>query len=103
SALADPRPLPPSPPRRSSDLELVRLQGNHVKLHMGMERATKLRALAAINPGGVGLQLQLINPPRNHIQFSSQARHPKAMNHIGRSEEHTSELQSRENLVCRLL
>src|SRR5215475_14607256 len=23
--------------------------------------------------------------------------------HVGRSEEHTSELQSRENLVCRLL
>src|SRR3712207_8249216 len=27
----------------------------------------------------------------------------KLLNHIGRSEEHTSELQSRQYLVCRLL
>src|SRR5690606_40633476 len=33
------------------------------------------------------------------------ARHGREIDrlHIGRSEEHTSELQSRENLVCRLL
>src|SRR5690606_41415565 len=30
-------------------------------------------------------------------------RHPQARGTRGRSEEHTSELQSRENLVCRLL
>src|SRR2546430_12322614 len=29
--------------------------------------------------------------------------HPKACNASGRSEEHTSELQSQSNLVCRLL
>src|SRR5690606_41145939 len=28
---------------------------------------------------------------------------PRAVIHVERSEEHTSELQSRENLVCRLL
>src|SRR6266511_6372701 len=31
------------------------------------------------------------------------ARQPRAAVHPGRSEEHTSELQSRENRVCRLL
>src|SRR5690606_40331968 len=31
------------------------------------------------------------------------ASRPAIPNRIGRSEEHTSELQSRENLVCRLL
>src|SRR5690606_41942704 len=36
------------------------------------------------------------SPPvvKNKVQYS---------NHVSRSEEHTSELQSRENLVCRLL
>src|SRR3712207_7272571 len=28
---------------------------------------------------------------------------PEALRHLGRSEEHTSELQSRQYLVCRLL
>src|SRR5690606_41614841 len=31
------------------------------------------------------------------------SRRPLLLSHTGRSEEHTSELQSRENLVCRLL
>src|SRR5690606_39510856 len=35
--------------------------------------------------------------PRKHVP------HPIAYRHPSRSEEHTSELQSRENLVCRLL
>src|SRR3712207_8109129 len=34
--------------------------------------------------------------------LSSDANHPSAL-HPGRSEEHTSELQSRQYLVCRLL
>src|SRR5690349_25036328 len=29
--------------------------------------------------------------------------HPRARDHVVRSEEHTSELQSRRDLVCRLL
>src|SRR5690606_39839756 len=35
----------------------------------------------------------------NHRNGANRA----GLNHLGRSEEHTSELQSRENLVCRLL
>src|SRR2546427_1052642 len=31
------------------------------------------------------------------------ARHPRGVERLGRSEEHTSELQSQSNLVCRLL
>src|SRR5436309_15971034 len=47
-------------------------------------------------------------PSRNRITISATvARSPtssdRASNVILRSEEHTSELQSRENLVCRLL
>src|SRR5207302_8778975 len=43
-------------------------------------------------------------PPRRH-RLSSRSQRPRAWlrNRETRSEEHTSELQSRENLVCRLL
>src|SRR5690606_39373130 len=40
-------------------------------------------------PGGTAIALQLNMRPRKRFDY--------------RSEEHTSELQSRENLVCRLL
>src|SRR5690606_41467335 len=49
------------------------------------------------------------NPTRNRIRYRCTRpdtdRHPcpTGRGAIGRSEEHTSELQSRENLVCRLL
>src|SRR5690606_40653131 len=36
-------------------------------------------------------------------QRKSQFKHLQALHRMLRSEEHTSELQSRENLVCRLL
>src|SRR2546427_5267054 len=37
----------------------------------------------------------------NHLRFRFQP--PSAIKCVGRSEEHTSELQSQSNLVCRLL
>src|SRR5690606_41083062 len=39
----------------------------------------------------------------NRIAWKSAIGWPKALRSRARSEEHTSELQSRENLVCRLL
>src|SRR5436309_12241621 len=45
--------------------------------------------------------------PREHggVQIYTSTQHPGEVQHMvaRRSEEHTSELQSRENLVCRLL
>src|SRR5690606_4181843 len=41
--------------------------------------------------------------PRRHHRQHQQLRHPLRRSPPRRSEEHTSELQSRENLVCRLL
>src|SRR5215203_7078924 len=38
-----------------------------------------------------------------HVQRGEQGRCPVALVVVGRSEEHTSELQSRQYLVCRLL
>src|SRR5690606_41501988 len=66
-------------PRRGFDL------GEQV----ARERSLELHALVAPDEGDVALVLDL------------DAQFPKSPHN--RSEEHTSELQSRENLVCRLL
>src|SRR5690606_39476325 len=90
---------PSSPTRRSSDLAMlnslldisrlsvgmVRPQLRHINLHGWLARLTGTLEKAASEKG---IRLELQCPPRCAVQ---------------RSEEHTSELQSRENLVCRLL
>src|SRR5690606_39762463 len=48
---------------------------------------------------GAGTEHAVVEADRRHEQQSEQQRTDPAV----RSEEHTSELQSRENLVCRLL
>src|SRR5690606_41237460 len=93
--------LPPFPTRRSSDLTPPACG------HTG------LSYLAAIRPT---LSISL-SPPRRHASTWTTSSAPDSMNCLNtirfwqcspeatptRSEEHTSELQSRENLVCRLL
>src|SRR5690606_41899972 len=93
--------LPPFPTRRSSDLE-ERLQLRIFSL------------LSVAEPEGDGFFLPELEDSR-FSQIDSGLygmildedgrevwRSPSALN-LARSEEHTSELQSRENLVCRLL
>src|SRR5690606_39639027 len=68
--------------------------------------------VAGKNPVAVGIQV-VSNNVTDHFTVSDQATGYTAFNNIvtvwcicaegPRSEEHTSELQSRENLVCRLL
>src|SRR2546430_8436489 len=64
---------------------------------------TLFRSLAlASQPGGRGrdpqvAELELLQPHDRAVQLAHQARADR------RSEEHTSELQSQSNLVCRLL
>src|SRR5215475_13293454 len=53
------------------------------------------------DPLAVGDQLGRDRARRLAVQHRDQVRHRGE--HLARSEEHTSELQSRENLVCRLL
>src|SRR5690606_40696994 len=92
-----PRVLHSFPTRRSSDLaenltdrQLTRLERaiaadeRHDEVHVAWQCAQELRlAYRAVNPSdGRRIAEKLIT---------------------SRSEEHTSELQSRENLVCRLL
>src|SRR3712207_8163893 len=69
--------------------------------HLGVvkgERYAELLALAGLHPNDVLLEVrqELAAPDLQHVIFGLSALK-------GRSEEHTSELQSRQYLVCRLL
>src|SRR5690606_40684962 len=91
-----PRVRPSFPPRRSSDLELrreviaaVRPDAPHVGVvvpgqlrHLGVEQCSVVEVIAAADSPAMLEDLRGVRI---------------------RSEEHTSELQSRENIVCRLL
>src|SRR5690606_41016532 len=50
-----------------------------------------------------GVRFQLLAGAALPDRLRKGVRHPPRQRRGGRSEEHTSELQSRENLVCRLL
>src|SRR5690606_41287542 len=52
-------------------------------------------------PAGGGGQAGPLHPPREQAEWNPPVGHHRRPG--DRSEEHTSELQSRENLVCRLL
>src|SRR5690606_40831273 len=81
-----PRPLPAFPTRRSSDL-VVLVGGGGGGAEVG----------DAVHLGGVaGPLVEVLRAPGRGVR--GHHRLPAL-----RSEEHTSELQSRENLVCRLL
>src|SRR5690606_40140177 len=78
----DHRDLHSFPTRRSSDL-LVHKNAQALQIHAG---------------GHIGTQVLKIRPP-----LEQSSNRPVGFPKDLRSEEHTSELQSRENLVCRLL
>src|SRR5690606_41518877 len=70
---------------------------HHVGITAGLQRLVEVRDLAdaALPAAVVGGQCGALQPALHDRQ--------PARAGPGRSEEHTSELQSRENLVCRLL
>src|SRR5690606_39898353 len=89
-AYAVPRSLHSFPTRRSSDLHGERRIGPHPRRRRRGGRSGRRKSGGRLGGGGTG--------PDHHLYagFAS----PRS---TARSEEHTSELQSRENLVCRLL
>src|SRR5690606_39428998 len=108
------RPAPPSfPTRRSSDLALLLLQTfiNHAKTQLTVKTGQHIDARLIL-----GYYKHLLRLPQ---RFFDTMRTGEPISRINdavkirafindalitvRSEEHTSELQSRENLVCRLL
>src|SRR5690606_41564395 len=93
--------LPSFPTRRSSDLDVYR------RLLEKLEEARRalggqvFDVLGKLQFEGKPLRELLIEAIRYGERPEVRARLEKAVE--SRSEEHTSELQSRENLVCRLL
>src|SRR5207253_7093315 len=88
---ADHRDLHSFPTRRSSDLERP-AQRVGVPALEPRDRAADVPDVVGIAPGG----------HRQH-QLQVAERRPRVVRRRERSEEHTSELQSRGHLVCRLL
>src|SRR5688572_33291666 len=85
--------LPSFPARRSSDLTHVgRVATRLALLREGAGSDEQHDELTRLTPPGEELEL--------HINL---LRHGRRTCHARRSEEHTSELQSQSNLVCRLL
>src|SRR5690606_41660101 len=91
---AAPRGLPPFPTRRSSDLGGL---GHGEQVHRHPPRAASRAATASVTSARVSI-CACARPSAAPRPARRSAPAPRS-----RSEEHTSELQSRENLVCRLL
>src|SRR5690606_39852237 len=74
---------------------------------LGVELGESALFLRQRDGGAVGGVAHALGDLRGHrtafFAVVTQAEHGQGVAHAGRSEEHTSELQSRENLVCRLL
>src|SRR5690606_41951306 len=99
----DLRPLPSSPTRRSSDLSCVACHQidkksigpayKDVAAKYKGDAAAPARLADHVKNGSVGVWGQMPMPANSQVPDED----VKKL----RSEEHTSELQSRENLVCR--
>src|SRR5690606_39395752 len=90
-----PRALHSFPTRRSSDLPHGGVRRMDVRLRRGTASLGRgPRELLDVRAGGAAVARAPGLPVRDHVPRTG----PRP-----RSEEHTSELQSRENLVCRLL
>src|SRR5690606_39289678 len=89
------RCLPSFPTRRSSDLAAFCISGSMVSMMFCLLLSNQGDDLTG--PGGHNIEWLADRVLLGH--FPRPVRPPE----LDRSEEHTSELQSRENLVCRLL
>src|SRR5690606_39678525 len=100
---APPRHPPSFPTRRSSDLVAI-LQYGNADAYATFEQTDRAFELQ-LKPGGPFLDgggRRIEEHAEGKLPESLHARVAGRAAQMGRSEEHTSELQSRENLVCRL-
>src|SRR5690606_41479702 len=89
------------PTRRSSDLSAAEAAGRILMVgHLLEYHPAVLKLESLIRNGELG-RLQYVYS--NRLNLGRFRREENALWSFARSEEHTSELQSRENLVCRLL
>src|SRR5690606_41518669 len=97
----DHRDLHPCPTRRSSDLTPETLRR---KLSTAHSRYAAHCARRSGRPSrSAGSSTWMIRMPAASRSVTSSRRARAIWRQVCRSEEHTSELQSREKLVCRLL
>src|SRR5690606_41647519 len=94
-----PRRSPPPPTRRSSDLD-VRIA---VRVGDREDRDLELAGLVDRDVLLVRIDHEQHTGQLVHALDAAERLHQLVAIALDRSEEHTSELQSRENLVCRLL
>src|SRR5262249_61193365 len=97
---ASPRALPSFPTRRSSDLITGISMGGHGALHIAARHSSRFAGVVAVCGWGN------TNEITGHLKHVPMWLFHGAADQIvpaSRSEEHTSELQSLTNLVCRLL
>src|SRR5690554_7442730 len=57
--------------------------GMEFESHMGVREAAEFCTHTRIDPGGIGLQKQLIGPSWNEVNLGSQTWNPEGMNDIG--------------------
>src|SRR5699024_11936543 len=102
TSAAHPHP-PPSPTRRSSDLAVLRRSEASTETDprataRGSQGNDDSKSRRCTTPSGTTRADQGPHRPKRSSSMTTPATHQ----HTQRSEEHTSELQSRFDLVCRL-
>src|SRR5207302_9895960 len=98
-----PQHTPSFPTRRSSDL--IERQARLLQRHGPKKSNIQVRTRSGSQAIGADVErLHRIKCAERAPRIAGKLELPiDPLRHYGRSEEHTSELQSRENLVCRLL
>src|SRR5690606_41702442 len=86
------------PISRVADMGVV-IDGRAADIHPDIVRIDRLERL--LGPGQRVVKMDRHRPSRTLLRRRAAARLPSSGARGYRSEEHTSELQSRENLVCR--
>src|SRR5690606_40476263 len=99
------RPLLPRPPRSIPPpyTTLFRSDEVHREVLVALRERERDHAHAVLEALEVALAVEGLERVARVVLEGPEERLEAELLRVGRSEEHTSELQSRENLVCRLL
>src|SRR5690625_5483790 len=93
---------PQTPHGRISVIEISTARPNGARLSI-IGSAAKVSSAAAVSPGITAAATGTGRPPTTGNQRGNTSPQGRIRPRVRRSEEHTSELQSRGHLVCRLL